>query len=130
MLGYDREHPVVRGSALVSTLVPRALLEQRAWTEAMQEFRDVNLPTAATLLRLLRRHPEKNRSQFSLGLDFPRCTRFSTEANNRESGTSLDQVERARQIMVAQVIHRPQAQDPRRPDVRTGLTIDRNLVRP
>lgn len=57
MLGYDREHPVVRGSALVSTLVPRALLEQRAWTEAMQEFRDVNLPTAATLLRLLRRLP-------------------------------------------------------------------------
>lgn len=52
MLGIDRDHPVVKGSSLDSTIVPRALLEHRAWKEVMQEFKRSNIPTAADIRRL------------------------------------------------------------------------------
>jgi hypothetical protein len=68
MLGFDRDHPVVKGSALDSTIVPRALLEQRAWTEASQEFKESNLPTAGTILRLTRQHQSKKKVAERLGI--------------------------------------------------------------
>ena len=44
---FDGETPVLSGygSELVSTIVPRALLEQRAWTEALEELKKSNLPS-------------------------------------------------------------------------------------
>lgn len=68
MLGFDRDNPVVSGSALASTLVPRALMEQRAWTEALQEFKELNLPTAGDIARLLRIHDDKRQVAKILGI--------------------------------------------------------------
>lgn len=49
MRGSDRDHPVARGSALASTDVARALLEERAWRDAEQEFKRSKLPTATEI---------------------------------------------------------------------------------
>lgn len=68
MLGFDRDHPVVKGSALVSALVPRAFMEQRAWTEAMRDFKASNLPSAGDITRLLRDKKSKQQIAAQLGI--------------------------------------------------------------
>jgi DNA invertase Pin-like site-specific DNA recombinase len=68
MLGFDRDHPVVKGSALVSTIVPRALLEQRAWAEASRAFEQSNQPTVEDIDRLLQTHGNKRQVAKILGI--------------------------------------------------------------
>ena len=68
MLGFDRDHPVAKGSALVSTMVPRAFLELRAWTEATTEFKNSNLPTFNDVTLLLHTNQSKLQVAELLGI--------------------------------------------------------------
>ena len=53
MLGYDRDHPSVKGYAIDSSTVQRTLLEQRAWEESTEAFRSYAPPTAAKINELI-----------------------------------------------------------------------------
>ena len=69
-LGFDRDNPVANGSALAINLVPRAFLAQRAWTEALQEFKDDNLPEAEHITLHLRNGKSKQQiaEKYGIGL--------------------------------------------------------------
>ena len=83
MLGFDRDHPVTKGSALVSTMVPRALLENRAWTEAMIEFKHSNLATANDIKRLL--HLKQSNQQVAEQLGIGLSTVYKILSRGRKN---------------------------------------------
>ena len=53
MLGFDRDHPVVKGYAIDSSIVQRTLLEQRAWEESLAAFLSYAPPAAAKINELI-----------------------------------------------------------------------------
>ena len=70
MLGFDRDHPVVNGGALDSAQIPRVLIGQRAWAEALMEFKAVHSPTARDIEPLLRQGLTMQEVAEKLGIGF------------------------------------------------------------
>jgi hypothetical protein len=68
MLGFDRDHPVIKGGPLASTQVSSGLVRQRAWYEAAAEFTAKNMPTAADVNRLLGQGLAKREAAKNLGI--------------------------------------------------------------
>ena len=68
MLGFDRDHPAVKGRALPSNEVPKLMVRQRAWTEAVSEFTAAKAPSAQDVYRILGQGYDKQAVAQQLGI--------------------------------------------------------------
>lgn len=89
MRGIDRDHPVARGSALASIDVPRALLEERAWRDAEQEFKRVKLPTSNEVNRYLKSGLSKTQIASDLGIALSTVYRILERGRKRRKRNFL-----------------------------------------
>lgn len=68
MLGFDRDHPVVRGRALAIQDVPTLMVRQRAWIEASEAFMASMMPSADDIRGILRMGGDKRAAAQELGI--------------------------------------------------------------